>query len=702
MKQTHSTSLSMPAIWTILVSCFTAPAVAEVPQPASMNQRLAHTTPRSARQQDLMNSYYSSLVDWGRIVASRVQPVPDRAGELYIGRGGNVENDVRPTAYAAMVLSFLAETQHSPQLLTAEERRQMRNQSIGLLRYLTRSHVSGGGMCANGKPWGNVWQSAMWTRAAGMAAWQSWNSLDEELRTSVAQMICLEADRFLQEKPKSSVRDDTGAEENAWNASITAIACNMFPNHQHARDWETASKKYTYNTFSVTTDATSDTIGDDGQRIRDWVDTVNAHDDFAVENHGLVHVGYLKNTLTMQLENEVHWKMVDRELPLAGQHHAPEVFDILCRCMNWNAAAIYFGGNDWQIYETQCSDILIYTALRQLHGNRHAALLEDTALKHLIRRQRAEGGYYNGRRDLEYGGMCATRLMMCFWLHALSDELTPPVTQQEFNAKANGVTKLESARTVMHRTADKFASFTWAQKRMALAIPSRDSSVVWPHFTSYTGVINAEHSSDQFCTLQNLRVDTEDNAFSVSGTLVRCKNTLRHDFYYASPTGAFTVYVERLRPQKGFQLQYRKTGIIGLDYPVGGNERPLFGAFGSLIAKGMDSPKQNTPLRSNWLNIDNQIGFVVCRDNHNDNNMLYHDKNQLDPRRPHLQESIALIHDDSGQSIGDSSWSCVVTFLNQTAEDTQSMIEHVRLTTNQHSATLKVRDEVFQIAFGEE
>ena len=253
-----------------------------------------------------------------------------------------------------------------------------------------------------------------------------------------------------------------------------------------------------YNTFSVKADANDDTIGDDDRAIKDWVTTVNAHDDFTVENHGLVHVGYLKNSLTMLLENAVHWKLTDRTPPKSSQHHVSQVFDLLCRCMNWNGAAIYFGGNDWRIYETQCSDILLYSALRQLGGNRRAAYLENVAVKHMSSRQQAEGGYYNGRRDLEYGGLCATRLIMCYYLHAMSDSLTSPLTRDEFDSASNGVTKLDAARAVLHRTPEKFASFTWAQKRMALAIPSRESSVVWPHFTSYTGVINAEHSSARF------------------------------------------------------------------------------------------------------------------------------------------------------------------------------------------------------------
>ncbi|MCA9085597.1 MAG: hypothetical protein KDA81_16165 [Planctomycetaceae bacterium] len=666
---------------------------------SKINPRVFAPAAVNQQQRDVLAEYHASILDWGRIVSSRVEPVPNRSGQLFIGRPGHMENDVRPTAYAAIVLSFLAASRQPDSTLSDVERAAMSSQSIGLLRYLTASHVANGGSCANGKPWGNGWQSAMWARAVAMAAWQSWNSLDDDLREAVKKMIVAESDRFIAVQPKSSVRNDTGAEENAWNASITSLACNMLPDHEHSAAWETAAKRFMYNTFSVTADAEVETLGDDQQPIRSWVTTVNAHDDFTVENHGLVHVGYLKNSLTMLLENAVHWKMVDRQPPAACHHHVSEVFDLLCRCMNWNAAAIYFGGNDWQIYETQCSDILAYAAGRQLSGDRRAAYLEDTAMKHIRLRQQAEGGYYNGRRDLEYGGMCATRLIICYALHAVSDSLTPPASREEFDATANGITQLDSARAVLHRTPDKFASFTWAQKRMALAIPSSESSVVWPHFTSYTGVINAEHSSDKFCQLRNLSINTSEEDFAVSGTLVRCKGTLLHDFHYASPAGAFTVYAERLRPQDGFQWQYRKTGIVGLGYAVGQNKRKLHGEFGTLQTLGTDSPQQTTPLHSRWLNIDNRIGYVVCRSDGKDNIMLHHDRNRIDPRRPHLQESIALISDDAKSLTNVSHWACVVTFLNQTAEETQSLAGRVHLSGEGNSATVNVDGESFQISF---
>lgn len=648
------------------------------------------------RTRELLTTYYQSLVDWGRIVRSRVEPVPDRPGQLYVGLTRPVENDIRPTAYAAMVLSFLAECDPPEPLLTLADREAMREEAIGLIRYLTASHIANDGKCVNGQPWGNAWQSAMWTRALGMAAWQSWSSLNVELQQQIANVIAVEADRFIDQPPKSSIRNDTGAEENAWNAAIVSLACNMMPEHPHAKVWEQAAKRYMYNTFSVRADAENSTAGDDGRPIREWVSTVNAHDDFTVENHGLVHVGYLKNSAAMLQENSIHWSLAGRDAPRACQHHMPEVFAILSRCMNWNAAAIYFGGNDWRIYETQNTDIMLYSVLRQETGNPAAGYLEDVAIGHLVKRQTAEGGYYNARRDLEFGGMCATRMIACFYSHAMSDQFVEPATEEQFNAAANGVVHLKSAKAVLHRTPDKFASFTWAQQRMALAIPSSESSVVWPHFTAYLGVINNERPAESQAKLSDLQVETNEDGFAVQGRLLRCNGSLIQDFYYASPAGPYTVYAERLRPLENFKLLTRYSGSIGLEYAVGSDERTLYGDFGQTIVRGLASDVTKTPLSSTWLNISNRIGYVVKRGQQSSNTMYHHDRNVLDGRKPHLQESIILISDETPKIDPAGEWSCIVTFMNQSAEETKASTRNVNFTADGNSAKCVVDGRVFE------
>lgn len=656
--------------------------------------------PTSEVSTRLIEKYYESIHQWGTIVAGQVQPVDGHPAWRYLGLPQHTEDDVRPTAYAAMVLSFLARYELPQSSADGVDRDRWRESATGLLRYLTASHVSGGGACVNGKPWGNQWQSAMWARAVRMAGWFLWEDLDRDLQTAVARLVVSEADRFLNQSPKSSVRNDTGAEENAWNALITSLACNMMPAHPRAKAWEEASLRYLYNTFSVAADAVDATPGDWGRPVAEWVTTVNAHDDFTVENHRIVHMGYLKNTVSELQENTLPWLIRRREVPAACMHHTREVFDLLIGCMAWDGAPVYFAGTDWKIYHEQCSEIVLYTMLSLLKGDSRAAYLERTAIDWILRQQHVQQGFYNVRRDLEYGGLCATRLIVCCLAHGMLGPPAEPIAAAEFDRLASGTRHLVAGKVVVHRTPTKFASFAWAQKRMALAMPHNGTWIIWPHFTSYLGMIDGQDSSQTNARLETISVDVDPDGFRVSGALMRCDGKLTHDFYYASPPGDCTVYIERLRAEPGLEPKMRETGVIGLEYPLGSNERVLHGAWGALKTTGYGGEARIHVLAGNWLNIDNQVGYVVLRSDGWQNVFRYHDESRGMGRVPQLQEWISLVGEAEPASFADPTWDCIVTFLNQTAEETQRWADRVEFTVRDRLAVCTVGDEKFTHSMG--
>jgi len=648
---------------------------------------------------ELMGKYYGSIHQWGGIVAKQVQPVAGHPGWCYLGLPQHTEDDVRPTAYAAMVLGFLAKYQPPHSRADGSDVEKWRASAISLLRYLTAAHVSGGGTCLNGKPWGNQWQSAMWARAAGMAGWFLWNDLDNGLQAAVARLVEFEADRFLRQVPKSSLRNDTGAEENAWNALITSLACNMMPAHPRASDWEEASLRYLYNTFSVAADASDATPGDGGRPVKEWVTTVNAHDDLTVENHGLVHVGYLKNAVSEVQENVLPWLITGRKVPAACGHHRRDVFELLIDCMAWDAGTVYFAGTDWKIYHEHCSEIVLYTMLSLLTADRRAAFLERTALEWLTRQQQTEGGYYNVRRDLEYGGLCATRLIACCLAHGLAGPPPEPITAAEFDRLASGTRHLAAGKTVVHRTPSKFASFTWAQKRMALALPRDGTWVIWPHFASYLGIFDGRDSSHRNARLESIDVHVQPDGFRISGALLRCQGKLIQDFCYASPPGDHTVYIERLQTVQGFRPESRETGVIGLEYPLGSNHRTLHGPWGTLQTTGYGGQAKIHTLHGDWLNIDNQVGYVVLRTDGRRNVIRYHDESQGAGRVPQLQEWISLVGEPDPEPPAEPTWDCVVTFLNQTAKETERWATRVQFSVQERQATCTIGEETLVVDF---
>ena len=610
----------------------------------------------------LLVAYARAIALWGDVLAERIVPVPGRSTEAYYGRGGNQEDDVRPIAYAVMVNAFLSR-------LEGDSRR--RDDAVAALRYLTASHVTGPSTCLSGKKWGNAWQSAMWTRAAGLGAWFLWDELDCDLRLAAARLIEYEADRFIDRPPKSSVNRDTGAEENAWNALILSLAANMMPEHPRADAWNHAARRYMYNVLSVPADREDESLGDDNRTIRTWVTTVNAHPDFTVENHGLVHIGYQKTSIAQLLENAAHYLIAGNRPPLACRHHVAEATELLYRCVGWDGAPVYFGGNDWKLVHTQPTDLPIYAVQSILSGDRRAALQERRGLDRVARLQAAEDGFFGVRRDLEYGGLCASRLIVCTLAHAANGTGAEPLLPDEFDRQMTSVRRLPGGRAVLHRTPDKFASFAFGPKWMALTVPAGADRAVWPHYASYLGVIDGEAPSKRQAERIRLSPPSRQDAFWAAGRLQRCDGKVEHDFAFVSPATSLTVYVERLRYPNDFRPRRRETGIVGHEYEIGSNRRNVFGRFGSLELQGYGGEQKTHELPTDWLQVGDRIGYVVKRFPETPNVVRYHDTKGGNGRVPKLQEWFSLIGDaDECSGKVEEQWACIVTIPNPTEQET--------------------------------
>lgn len=638
----------------------------------------------NTRNGRLLGRYQRAVRRWGDVLAQRVMPVPDRPGEAYYGRGGHREDDIRPIGYAVMVNGLLwrmgrcaSENSIDPGF-TSERAIRYRDDAIAALRYLTASHVTGLSTCLNGKRWGNVWQSAMWTRAAGFGAWALWNELDPDVQLAAARMIEYEADRLLDHKPKSSVGGDTGAEENAWNALILSLAANMMPRHPRAKTWDGAAKKYMYNVFSVPADAEDASLGDDGLPVNSWVTTVNAHEDFTVENHGLVHMGYQKTSTAQLLENAVHYLVVGKQPPMACRHHVGDAAELLYQCAGWDGAPVYFGGNDWKIVHTQPTDLPIYAILSLVADDRRAALQEQRGLEWTGRLQAAEDGFFNVRRDLEYGGLCATRLAACYLAHAAYGAGAEPLPPEAFDEQVTGNRRLDGGRAILHRSGAKFASFAYGPKWLALTIPSGPDRTIWPHYASYLGLIDGEGPTEKLAERIHLSPPHSGNGFWVVGRLRRCEGNVQHDFAFVSPDSDVTLYVERIRCLSGFQTTTCETGIVGHEYDIGSNRRMLWGRFGSLEVKGTGGAEKSHELVTDWLNVGNRIGYVVKRLPKSQNVVRYHDLSKGSGRVPKLQEWFSLIGNAEKTVAAGDQWACVVTYPNRRAEAMEALADGAR------------------------
>jgi len=361
--------------------------------------------------------------------------------------------------------------------------------------------------------------------------------------------------------------------------------------------------------------------------------------------------------------------------------------------MSWDASPVYYSGNDWKGVHTQPTDVMMYGLMSVLGGDGRAAYLEEVALDYTAKLQKVEGGFFNVRRDVESSGSCATRMIAAYLGHALAGTGSRPVTARQFNREVSGVWLFEHGRVLIYRTPTSYASFSWGPKRMGLALPDNGNWVVWPHYASYTGQINGQDAATPRATLRQVSYRTRSDGFSISGRLDRFKGGVQQAFsFHAFPR--MTVYVENIWAKPGFSLRSRETGIVGLEYDLGKNQRRLYYRGGQLTTLGVGGDKARVvEWESDWLNIGDRVGHVVCRTPGHRNVMRFHDEVAGSGRVPKLQEWLSLVGDPEGTV--EPGWACVVTFLNQGHRETARRAKEVIFTAEPNRATCKVgREEV--------
>ena len=642
-----------------------------------------------------MDLYLVQLYDWDKVLLREFTLVPGHNDMGYYGDGGNVENSVRPICYAALVNAFTSKVRSYPEGIDITESQQakMEDCAIKALRYLTFSHVTGEGECADGGKWGNNWQSSLWTRAAAFAGWILWEDMDRELQVRVARMLEFEANRFIGAEPKNSEFDDTGAEENAWNSQCTSLASNMMPTHPNRDKWDESAKIFMYNSFSVERDLGDETIGDDGKMIREWVTTVNAHPDYSLENHGRVHIGYLKTTLGILMENALNYEMMGNHVPGALFHNQPQAVEILEKSMAREGAPVFWGSNDWRVVHTQATDILAYAVINLLRDDRAVAYLEDVAIGYIRSIQEKNDGFFNFRRDIEWSGLAATRLLNAWLLHAIRGGGSIPLTEEEYDRLFNNVTYFQYGKTVIHRTSTKFASFSWNSYLLGLSLSKNGQWQNWPRESSYIGIINGSEAGRKGTSIINISPEIYENSFTVKGKIKRIGEGLDlvQDFSFTSLSGDITVYIERLTKISG-SVTSRETGLVGHEFELWEPERILYTGEGSetVSVNGDGSVRMFT----NWLNIGSKIGYVVCR-NGPENMMTYHYSDE----RTRDCDYITLIGESSAEWTSD--WACVVTFLNQSQDQTAKCAKNVVFKVKGNSATCTIGKEKIVVDFGE-
>lgn len=521
--------------------------------------------------------------------------------------GKHDEHGIRPNTQVLLAFAVVARWGATP-----AERADAFADLVALLRFVAPTHSAGPLTANDGQKWQAQWQSALWAFQAGQAAWLVWDRLDAELQAQLANMLAVEADRFLTWDPPHQVKDDTKAEENAWDSLVVSLAACMLSQHPHAAAWHTAAQRWQLSSFLTEADTHSDRRVD-GQPISAGHFGANIHPDFTLENHDRVHPSYMACIGLLLCQDPVY-RWAGRAAPEALRYNAEPIYDHLKFLTHPDGRTHFPNGQDWELHRVFPS---LNAQMNVLFGDAEAALLERDALTTC---ERMQARTPDGRTLLagefffpSLPGMYANDYATTFLQHLTAGEGVPPVSAAAFQRRLAGVRNFQYGEFIAQRTPAGFTSFSWGRRVMGQAIPFANDLLGSPLESGFVGTINAGKPSAAVVELVNIVTGREH--YVVAALVGRAQGAVAQQIVFASLPEGRVVYAERLVARRAVKLTQLETGDSGVlnepEWVYQGAPRHLHFAGGAWLVNGL-KPTLARDLPGSWVNVDDRWGFAAA------------------------------------------------------------------------------------------
>jgi len=169
-----------------------------------------------------------------------------------------------------------------------------------------------------------------------------WDDFDSQTRERVVDIVVSRADSFSSRVPASGYRNDSKAEENAWNAAFLASAANFLAYHPHAEDWEKKARCFAFHTITTSEDERLT-----HPEMACGIDTQTVWDDFSLDNHDQhPNAVYSAAVIWLLAEGAAAYQFNDRPVPEEFKHNVVPLWNKLKTYIDWNTYQ-YKTGADW-------------------------------------------------------------------------------------------------------------------------------------------------------------------------------------------------------------------------------------------------------------------------------------------------------------------------------------------------------------------
>lgn len=540
---------------------------------------------------------------WAESVWKDYPKIPD-AGYFGDGSGESINNGgIRGScgialSYAVLVRAFpdAAERQHRIKRVEAA------------LRYAEETHQSGvdTNVASDGKKWGVVvasplnirtgWQSSLWTGSMGFAAALTEKEIDPKVVEGCKRVVAAEADWLSRKLPPSGYKLDSKGEENAWQSNIVALAAAWMPNDPRAKKWCETAKLYLANTYTVPADSSGP--------LKKWIKTQTLYPSYAMENHGFYHPSYQMvagmSIGDSYLMARIINPKVAKELKPFAEHNVENVWQFLKGIILDSGELAFPSGLDWSL---NSFDNVSYIASLATHFNDpQAQWMQPRLAKQILYHQAVNGdGRFTGEscpNGFYREAVAARRIAMAY----LQNE-TGGFPNARGSELKNYIAHYSDARLIVQRSKNALTTISYGPKTMALVYPlngttSNQEFLISPNTSSFIGPIGTTKLKSFKQTTSGFRVELylKGNIGRESRMIIEC-------------TPDAVVFLEI--PADNSKLPIEGWFLTAIENdPLSGGKRTVLWKDNSVAIKEC-SGTVTQPISTDWLNIDNWIGFIA-------------------------------------------------------------------------------------------
>ncbi|MFC7620992.1 hypothetical protein [Microlunatus sp. GCM10028923] len=373
--------------------------------------------------------------------------------------------------------------------LTEDDR--LARRALAALRFSIRSHRSGGGSCADGKPWGHTWISALGIERMMYGVDLLADRVEPELAAGLDRMLVSEAEWIRTAFHRGRSRGVVGGlwnvsgrnapESNLWAGALLWRTAQRVPDHPQRPVWEELARTFMINGVSVPADRNDPTMID-GRPVRERFRGANFFDSYALDHHGYLNVGYMIICVSNAAILHFDLKRRGEPAPEALHHHQADLWRVVRPLIAPDGRLLRIGG-DSRVRYAYCQEYLLpslcYAADRL--GDPEAIELLDAQLDLIVREQRGnpDGSFYGSR----LAELAATSP---YYLTRLESDRACAL-----GTALADLDQLEDSGTALRQAQDTAGSWSWIDhdhQAVALRDEHRLASFSWRAFSGTQGL----------------------------------------------------------------------------------------------------------------------------------------------------------------------------------------------------------------------